>query len=345
MLWMFATGAQPPGESEPSRAATPPTSAPASSGRTVAPLALLPSLIEAELRLERAHLPVGNPVVAEFIIRNKTSDPVTLQVPGTDVGYQPLLGMGLPLEHVFSSERFTALRVVTDGNPSLGDRKELKPDYPVPLVTLAPFASVGLKFDIARFYPFLHQAGRYELNWAPYSGAIVAPPVSLEVTTYKVVILETTYGKLTLRLLYDKAPKTVAEFVELVSSRFYNDKAFHRVEPNFVIAGGCPRGDGTGRRPDGRTLESEFNDTPFDVGTIGMSLADGDPHSASCQFFIALARLPFLDGKYTAFAQIEGPESLETLRRLGSVETDAKKRPLKPLVIKSATAMDAPPTR
>lgn len=318
------------------------TSAPAS---TPAAIALLPSLVEVELRLERSTIPVGSPVIGEFVIRNRTMEPVTLQVPGTDVGHQPFAGMGLPLEHVFSGERFRALKIAAEGNATLGDRIANKPDYAVPLITVAPLASIGLKFDLSRFYPVLHQAGRYDISWSPYGGSITTPTVALNVVNYKVVVLETNQGRLTMRMLYEKAPKSVANFLDLVGSRFYNGKTFHRVEPNFIVAGGCPLGVGTGRRPDGRTIDAELNDTPFTLGTVGMSLAPNDPNSASCQFFISLGRHDFLDGHYTAFAQIEGPESMETLRRMQEVETDVNKRPTKPLTIRSAVVLDAPTLR
>jgi cyclophilin family peptidyl-prolyl cis-trans isomerase len=310
-----------------------------------APLALLPSLVDVELRLERNILPVGSPVIGEFVIRNKTLDPITLQVPGTVRSARPFPAMGLPLEHVFSGDRFRALRIVMEGDESLGDRISVRPDAPVPTITLAPLASVGLRFDLTLYYPILRQAGRYEIQWAPYSGSVTTGPIIIEVVTYKMVVLETDQGRLTLRLMYDKAPKTVANFLELVDARFYDGLSLHRIEPGFVIAGGCPRGDGTGRRSDGRTLAPEFNDTPFTAGTVGMSLATGDPFSASCQFFIALSRLEYLDRKYTAFAQVEGPESMETLRKIAAVETDRLKRPVKPLTIKTAVIIDAPRLR
>lgn len=304
-------------------------------------LTAMPNFIEAVLRLDRTTLPVGSPVMGEFILKNKTLEPVTLQVPGSDINRDEFAAMGLPIEHVFSGERYRALRIAAEGNSTLGDRKVERPEYPVPLLTIAPMGSVGLRVDLARLYPVLHQPGKYDLTWAPYMGAVVAPPVTLDVITYKTVALETTHGRLMMRLLYDEAPHTVDNFLDLVRARFYDGKGFHRVERDFAIAGGCPVGNGTGKRPDGRTLPPEFNKTPFTLGTVGMSLAPNDPNSASCQFFITLGRADNLDGKYTAFAQIEGPESLETLRRIAGVELDSKKRPVQPVKIKTATILDA----
>ena len=317
------------------------TIAPAPPRREPAPLHLLPSLIDVELRLDRNNVAAGRAVLAEFIIRNKTLEPVTLQVPQTEINHEEPAGMGLPLEHVFSGERFRALQITAEGNSTLGDRKVERPDYAVPLITIEPMGVVGLRCDLARLYPVLHQPGKYDLKWSPYGGAVTTGVVALDVITYKVVALDTTQGRLMLRLFYDKAPQTVGNFLDLVRSRFYDGKPFHRIQREFAISGGCPLGNGTGRRPDGKTIPPEFNDTPFEAGTLGMSLTRDDPNSGSCQFFITLTRVPALDGHYTAFAQVEGPESLETLRRIASVELDANKRPLQPVKIRSAVILDA----
>ncbi len=303
----------------------------------------LSSLIRVELRTPRTILPVGSQVIVEFVVQNLTDEPVTLAVPGAPKGKdRPLPGMGLPLEHVFSAPDFRALEIAADQRPQMGDRITRKPEYPVPSITIAPFGSVGLRFDVARFYPGLHQAGVYRLIWRPYGGAVQTEPLVISVMQYKQAVLETEYGVLTMRLLYDQAPRHVANFLDLIDRRFYNGKVFHVVHANQFILGGCPNGTGTGKRPDGLCLDPEFNDTPFDVGTVGMALVEGDPRSGSSQFFICLARQPAWDGRYTAFAVVEGPQSLEVLRKLGSVAVDERHRPVQPLLIRSLTAVDVP---
>ncbi len=299
--------------------------------------------VRAELRAAKTTIPVGGKVVVEFVVQNVTDEPVTLTVPGALAGKErPDLGMGLPLEHVFSAVDFRGLEVASEQNPRMGDRVVRKPEFPVPQITLAPFATVGLRFDVARFYPGLHQGGVYRLAWRPYGGAVEARPLIIQVVQYKQVVMETELGTLTMRLLYDKAPHHVANFLDLIDKRFYNGKAFHMAYANQFLLGGCPEGTGTGKRPDGVCLPPEFNDTPFDLGTVAMALIEADPGSASCQFFICLSRQPAWDGRYTAFAKVEGPQSLETLRRLGSVAVDEEHTPTKPLVIKTMTAVDAP---
>lgn len=303
----------------------------------------LSTMVRAELRAEKTVVPVGGKVIVEFAVYNLTDEKVTLTVPGALVGKERSdFGMGLPLEHVFSASQFRALEVASEEFPNQGDRIMRKPEFPIPAITLAPFGVAGLRFDVTRFYPGLHQAGIYQLQWKPYGGALVAPPLTITVVPYKQVVMDTEYGTLTLQLLYEKAPHHVANFLELVQRRFYNGKVFHLVMPSQFLLGGSPDGFGEGKRPDGLTLEPEFNDTAFEIGTVGMALIPGDPSSGSCQFFICLSRQPGWDGRYTAFAQITGPQSLATLRRMGEVETDADRRPVKPLLIKSMSAIDAP---
>ncbi len=309
----------------------------------ISPERPLATLIRAELRPEKTVVPVGGRVFVEFAICNLTDEPVKLTVPGALVGRERTdIGAGLPLEHVFSAPQFRALEIASEESPGMGERVTRKPQYPVPEVTLAPFGVIGLRFDVARFYPGLHQAGVYQLRWRPYGGLVEAAPIVITVMPYKQVTLDTELGALTIHLLYDKAPRHVANFLELVERRFYQGKVFHLVLPNQFILGGSPDGYGEGKRPDGMTLQPEFNDTPFEFGTVGMALIPGDDHSGSCQFFICLSRQPGWDGRYTAFGQITGPQSLATLRRLGEVEIDENRRPRIPLAIKSMTAVDMP---
>lgn len=298
--------------------------------------------IRVELRAPRTTVPVGGEVILEFVIINRTDEPVKLTVPGALAGKERAdLGMGLPLEHIFSGPNFKGLEIASEENPQMGDRIVRKPEYPVPVVTLAPFGTIGLRFDVARFYPGLHQAGIYALGWRPYGGALVAEPITIRVMQYRQVAIETDYGVMNMVLFYDKAPRHVANFLELVDKRFYHGKSFHSVYNNQFILGGCPDGNGTGKRPDGATLPPEFNDTPFEFGTVAMALIEGDPNSASSQFFICLSRQAAWDGHYTAFGQVIGPQSLAVLKKLGEVEVDGEHRPRKALTIKSIVSMDA----
>lgn len=303
--------------------------------------AFLSESISVELRAPRTTIEAGAEVVVEFVAVNRTSEPVTLFVPGVVPGKEKYLGMGLPLEHVYSAANFRGLEIATDTNPAMGDRDMRKPEKPVPPVTIAPFGTIGLRYDISRHHPGMRQPGVYHLRWRPYGGAAESNTLTLRIVPQRRVTVETDMGTMQFRLFYDRAPRTVENFVDLVNRKFYNGKTFHEVRRNLCIMGGCPIGDGTGKRPDGITIDAEFSNTPFEAGTVAMSLAEPDENSASCQFFICLSRQPKWDGHYTAFAQVDGPDSIATLRRIADTPTDADGRPTKPIRIKTITISDA----
>ncbi|MCS7018023.1 MAG: peptidylprolyl isomerase [Bernardetiaceae bacterium] len=124
------------------------------------------------------------------------------------------------------------------------------------------------------------------------------------------VLVQTTQGNITLQLLPEHAPGSVTSFVKLVQAGYYNGKTFHRVVPNFVVQGGCPRGDGYGGM--GYTLRSEFAPLRYTTGTVGLASAGKD--TESCQWFITHIPTPHLDGRYTIFARVRS--GMEVVNKL-----------------------------
>lgn len=121
------------------------------------------------------------------------------------------------------------------------------------------------------------------------------------------VVITTPKGVIELTLMPDKAPNTVASFVELVQKGFYDGLKFHRVVPSFVVQGGDPlsRTDDpkTGTGNPGWHLKAEFSDAKHLEGTLAMARSK-DPDSAGSQFYITLAPQPSLDGDYTVFGTV-----------------------------------------
>ncbi len=115
------------------------------------------------------------------------------------------------------------------------------------------------------------------------------------------VRVSTSKGEMIWNLYVEAAPATVNSFLELIDNQFYNHKTFHRIVPNFVAQGGCPRGDGFGSTD--YSIRSEFAPLNYHEGTIGMASAGKD--TEGCQWFITHIPTPHLDGKYTIFAQIQ----------------------------------------
>jgi len=125
------------------------------------------------------------------------------------------------------------------------------------------------------------------------------------------VRLRTNRGVMTMILLPDEAPAHCVNFAQLVGSGFYDGKRWHRVVANFVIQGGCPRGDGWGGP--GYTVPDEIGTRPYVRGTVGMPKAGDD--TGGCQIFINHLPTPHLDGRYTVYAQvIEGFDVLDRIR-------------------------------
>lgn len=112
-------------------------------------------------------------------------------------------------------------------------------------------------------------------------------------------IMETDKGTITLDLFDADAPNTVANFVKLAESGFYDGLKFHRVIPNFMIQGGCPKGTGTGGP--GYQIKCEINNNKHEAGTLSMAHAGKD--TGGSQFFICHAPQPHLDGVHTTFGK------------------------------------------
>jgi peptidyl-prolyl cis-trans isomerase B (cyclophilin B) len=103
-------------------------------------------------------------------------------------------------------------------------------------------------------------------------------------------------GSFTIALRPDKAPQTVARFVDKSKSGFYNDKLFHRVE-DWVVQGGDPSGNGTG----GEKVPSEYNDLSFKLGSAGIARGQDPAINTGSQFFVVKKDSTFLDKQYTNF--------------------------------------------
>ncbi len=129
----------------------------------------------------------------------------------------------------------------------------------------------------------------------------------------RTAVIETGKGAIKFILHEDIAPITTANFIELAQRNFYDGLKFHRVEPNFVIQGGCPHGTGTGGSGKNIPLEVSANLKHGDAGAVAMARSS-DPNSASSQFYITLSPTPFLDGNYAVFGRVT--DGLDVVRQI-----------------------------
>src|SRR5271168_4702936 len=138
--------------------------------------------------------------------------------------------------------------------------------------------------------------------------------------------LHTSHGTIVIEFFDDDAPKTVENFRKLAADKFYDGLTFHRVIPDFMIQGGCPKGTGTGGP--GYTFDDEFNDHKIVRGALAM--ANAGPDTNGSQFFIVTAdACPWLDGKHTVFGQVS--DGMDVVEALEGVTTDAGDRPAQPI--------------
>jgi peptidyl-prolyl cis-trans isomerase B (cyclophilin B) len=124
-------------------------------------------------------------------------------------------------------------------------------------------------------------------------------------------IMETDKGTIRLELFDQDAPGTVQNFVELSEKGFYDGLNFHRVIPNFMIQGGCPKGDGTGGP--GYKIKCEINKNKHLAGSLSMAHAGKD--TGGSQFFICHSPQSHLDGVHTVFGKTEDMDVVNAIRK------------------------------
>jgi peptidyl-prolyl cis-trans isomerase A (cyclophilin A) len=157
-------------------------------------------------------------------------------------------------------------------------------------------------------------------------------------------VFETSQGNIVVRLLEKEAPKTVENFIGLAEGtkefidertgqkqkkKYYDGLAFHRVIPQFMIQGGCPRGDGRGGP--GYTFGDEFHPSLKHSKAGKLSMANAGPGTNGSQFFITVAATPWLDNKHAIFGEVV--EGQEVADKISNVPRDSGDRPRTPVTL------------
>lgn len=151
---------------------------------------------------------------------------------------------------------------------------------------------------------------------AAAAGKSDAQPTIITDSKMKYAIIETEKGTMKAELYGQETPGTVANFVKLSESGFYDGLTFHRVIPDFVIQGGCP--DGTGMGGPGYTIDCETS-APRQFHDRGvLSMAHAGPNTGGSQFFVCHNRenTQHLDGRHTCFGKVvEGVDVVDDIRQ------------------------------
>jgi peptidyl-prolyl cis-trans isomerase A (cyclophilin A) len=158
-------------------------------------------------------------------------------------------------------------------------------------------------------------------------------------------IFQTSLGNIVVKLLEKEAPKTVENFIGLAEGtkeflnpmtgkkekrNFYDGLTFHRVIPQFMIQGGCPRGDGRGGP--GYSFADEFHPSLKHAKAGKLSMANSGPNTNGSQFFITVAPTPHLDNRHTIFGEVV--EGQDIADKISNTARDSSDKPRVPVAMK-----------
>lgn len=185
---------------------------------------------------------------------------------------------------------------------------------------LPPGGFVGRTVDLSPVLSLpAEKEGWYRVRWS--LGDAASNTLEVLVLREWLATVETNLGNIVLEFYPKIAPNHVLNFLRLSRSGFYEGSVFHRVIPGFMMQGGMPRDP---KNEPKTKLKAEFSPTKHVFGTL--SAARGpDPDSATSQFFICFAPIPFLDNQYTVFGQVlKGEEVVKEVEQLKSDHNPCK---------------------
>jgi len=150
------------------------------------------------------------------------------------------------------------------------------------------------------------------------------------------LLIDTTQGRIVVKLRSDIAPQHAARLKQLARDKFYDNVPFHRVIAGFMAqTGDGQNGNGTGgsKYPD---LKAEFSQVPFQRGIVGMARTS-NPNSANSQFFIMFADGAFLNGQYTVVGEVlSGMDVVDKLKKGSQANNGAVSDPDRMVTVRVA---------
>ena len=196
---------------------------------------------------------------------------------------------------------------------------------------------------------------------------LILPQLDLATVEGPIAVIKTNHGEMNIQLFPDQAPKTVANFVALAKSGYYDGVIFHRIIKDFMVQGGDPTGTGMGGESIyGDSFEDEFSKELYNIRGA-LSMANAGPNTNGSQFFIVqnqhlpyskkeLVRggwpekiaevytteggTPHLDQRHTVFGQLMDETSFAVLDEIAAVETGMMDKPVEDVVIQTIEIED-----
>ncbi|TMI99169.1 MAG: peptidylprolyl isomerase [Alphaproteobacteria bacterium] len=163
----------------------------------------------------------------------------------------------------------------------------------------------------------------------------LAQPLPAGADPQNTLLVDTTQGRIVIKLRNDIAPQHAARLKQLAREGFYNGVPFHRVIAGFMAqTGDGQNGNGTGgsKYPD---LKAEFSNVPFKRGTVGMARKGNSNDSANSQWFICFGDASSLNGQYTVIGEVlSGMDVVDKIKKGEPVQSPDK-------MIKVQVAADA----
>src|SRR5271154_5874606 len=146
--------------------------------------------------------------------------------------------------------------------------------------------------------------------------ALAQQPLPANLDKPNAIVIDTTQGRIIVKLRADLAPKHAERIKQLAREGFYNNVPFHRVMDGFMAQTGDGQnfnGTGGSKYPN---LKQEFSSTHFKRGIVGMARRGDSTDSANSQFFIMFGDGASLDGQYTVIGEVvSGMDVVEKLKK------------------------------
>ena len=158
-----------------------------------------------------------------------------------------------------------------------------------------------------------------------FAAPAIAQPLPAGADPQNTLLIDTTQGRIVVKLRNDLAPGHAARLKQLAREKFYDGVPFHRVIAGFMAqTGDGQNGNGTGgsKYPD---LKAEFSNVPYKRGIVGMARKGGNNDSANSQWFIMFADGPSLNGQYTVIGEVlSGMDVVDKLKKGEPVQNPDK---------------------